>query len=132
MITSFCERNASILAASVFSPSTSLLLLRFQLLSLLHDRLELRLDRRLPRQRLAREVFAAGGQRLPGLAVQLFDLLLHRRVLHLQPLLGRRDVGDAALDVLELAELLLIGVVEGLVGVLGAIQRLRELGLEDQ
>ena len=92
-----------------------LLLLGLELLALLHDRLELRLHRGLPRQRLAGEVLAAGRQRLPRLAVELFDLLLHGRVLHLQPLLRRRHVGDAALDVLELAELLLVGIVEGLV-----------------
>ena len=83
-------------------------------------------------ERLAGEILAAGLQRLPRLAVELLDLLLHRRVLHLEPLLRGRHVGDAALDVLELAELLLVGVVERLVRVLGAVERLRELRLEDQ
>ena len=78
------------------------------------------------------QLVALRRQRLPRLAVELFDLLLHGRVLHLQPLLGRRDVGDAALDVLELAELLLVGIVERLARVLGPVERFRELGLEDQ
>ncbi len=110
----------------MFWPSTSFLL------ALLHDRLQLRLHRRLAGQRLASEILAAGRQGLPRLVVQLVDLLLHRRVLHLQPLLRRRHVGNATLDVLELAELLLVGIVERLARVLSAIERLRELGFEDQ
>jgi hypothetical protein len=39
---------------------------------------------------------------------------------------------DATLHVLQLLELLLVGVVERLVRVLGAIERLRGLRLEDQ
>ncbi len=56
-----------------------LLLLSLELLALLHDPVELRLDGGLARQRLAGEILAAGLQRLPRLAVELLDLLLHRR-----------------------------------------------------
>src|SRR5581483_10899181 len=67
-------------------PVDELLLLRLELLTLLHDRVELTLDRGLPRERLAREVFAARRHRVARLPVELVDLLLHRGVLELEPL----------------------------------------------
>ena len=109
-----------------------LLLLSLELLALLHDPVELGLDGGLPRQRLAGEILVTGLQRLPRLAVELFDLLLHPGVLQLEPLLGGRHVSDAPLDVLELPQLLLVGIVERLVRVLGPVERFRELRLEDQ
>ena len=131
MITSFCVRNCLDLRLQGALALDQLLLLRLELLALLHDPLQLGLGRGLARQRLAREILAAGLERLARLAVELVDLLLHGRVLHLEPLLRRRHVGDPALDVLELAQLLLVGVVERLVRVLGAVERLRELRFDD-
>src|SRR5204862_6542191 len=58
-----------------------LLLLSLELAALLHDRLELALERRLPGERLAGEVLAPLLERLPRLPVELVRLLLHRRVL---------------------------------------------------
>ena len=52
--------------------------------------------------------------------------------LELEPLLRGDDVGDAALDVLELLELLLVRVVERLGRVLGPVEQLRELRLDDR
>jgi glyoxylase-like metal-dependent hydrolase (beta-lactamase superfamily II) len=48
----------------------------------------------------------------------------------LEALLGSYDVGDAALHVLEQLELLLVRVVERLCGILGAVEKLRELRLD--
>ena len=107
-------------------------LLGLELLALLHDPVELALDRRLAGERLAREILAVRLQRILRLAVELVDLLLHRVVLKLEPLLGGRHVGDPALDVLELAQLLLVGVVERLGRVLGAVEQPRELRLDDR
>ena len=109
-----------------------LLLLRLELLALGHDVLQLALDGRLARERLAREILAVRLQRVARLAVELVDLLLHARVLELEALLRRRHVGDAALDVLKLLELLLVRVVERLVRVLGAVERLGRLRFEDE
>jgi hypothetical protein len=115
LMTSFCVRNDSTFACSVR-----------------HDVLQLALDRRLAGQRLAREILAVRLQRVARLAVELVDLLLHARVLELEALLRRRDIGDAALDVLELFELLLVRVVERLVRVLRAVERLGRLRAEDE
>src|SRR5207244_13524012 len=79
----------------------------------------------------ARQILAPLLQRRPGLAVELVGLLLHRRVLQLEALLRRRHVGDPALDVLQLAQLLLVRVVEGLPGILRAVEQLGELRLAD-
>ena len=130
MITSFCERNASIFACSCFSDCDELLLLLLELRDLLVEILELALDERLALERLAREVLAAGGERFAGLRLELDEALLELRGLHLQPLLRGRHVDDAPLHVLEQAELLLVGVVERLRGVLGAVEQLRELRLD--
>ena len=103
-----------------------------ELLALGHDVLQLALDGRLARESLPREILPVRLHRVACLAVELVDLLLHRGVLQLEPLLRRRHVGDAALHVLQLAQLLLVGVVERLVRVLGAIERLGGLRPEDQ
>jgi hypothetical protein len=79
----------------------------------------------------AREIFAPGGERLPRLRVELDDALLELLRLKLQPLLGRDHVGDAALDVLQGLELLLVGVVQRLLRVFGAIQQRAELCPDD-
>src|SRR5215216_7244980 len=81
---------------------------------------------------LAREILASLPERLPRLPVELLGLLLHRGVLHFEPLLRGRDVGDAALHVLELPQLLLVRVVERLGRVFGAVEQLRELRLHDR
>ena len=107
-------------------------LLRLELLHLAVERLQLLLGRRLALERLLREVVAVGRDGLPGLRLELDDVLLDRLRLQLEPLLRRHDVGDAALHVLELLEHLLVRVVERLRRVLGAVERARGLRLEDQ
>ena len=133
LITSFCVRNDSIRAESVFSPSTSFCCCASSCCPCcMIEPCSCPCDRRLARERLAREILAVRLQRLARLAVELVDLLLHRGVLQLEPLLRGRDVGDAALDVLELPQLLLVGVVERLGRVLGPVQQPRELRLQDR
>ena len=51
--------------------------------------------------------------------------------LHLKALLRRDDVGDALLDVLKQLDLLLVAVVERLARVLGPVEHLRDLRLDD-
>src|SRR5207247_4542329 len=75
---------------------------------------------------------ATARQRLPRLRLELDDALLERRLLHLQALLRGDDVSDPALDVLEQRQLLLVGIVERLVRVLGPVERLRHLCPEDR
>ena len=92
--------------------------------------LELGLGDVLAFQGGAGEVFVAAGQRLAGLRVELHDALLQRALLHLQALLGGHHVGDPLLDVLQLFDLLLVAVVQRLGWVFGAVQQLRDLGLD--
>ena len=131
LITSFCERNCSIFADELLLARDELLLLVLQLLHLRVEILELLLDPGLPLERLPGEVLAAGGECLARLRVERDDVLLQLLRLELEPLLGRDDVGDAALDVLQRLELLLVGVVERLVRVLGAVQQRAELRPDD-
>jgi hypothetical protein len=107
LIVSFCVRNASTLAESALQPG-------------------------FPLQRLPREILPTGGHRLARLRVELDDALLELGLLQLEPLLGGDDVGDAALDVLQQLELLLVGVVQRLGRVLGAVEQLGELRLHHQ
>ena len=83
-------------------------------------------------QGLAGEVLAAGGERLPALPLELVGLLLELLELQLEALARGRDVGHAAAHLLQHLELALVGVVEGLARVLGAVERLVGLGTEDQ
>ena len=99
---------------------------------LLVEPLELLLDGRLPLERLSRQVLPAGRDRLARLRLELDDALLELLVLHLEALLRRDDVRDPALHVLEQLELLLVRVVEGLARILGAVEQLRELRLDDR
>ena len=80
----------------------------------------------------ARQALAAGGDRLPRLRVELDDALLELLRLHLEALLRGHDVRDAALHVLEQLNLLFVRVVEGLARILGAVEQLRELRLDDR
>ena len=109
-----------------------LVLLVAELLHLLVEALQLRLRRRLALERLAREVLASGRDGLARLRLELHDVLLDLLRLDLEPLLRGHDVGDAPLDVLELLEHLLVGVVERLGGALGPVEQLREFRLHDQ
>jgi hypothetical protein len=109
-----------------------LLLLVLELGHLLVERLELALGERLALERRPGEVLLALRHRLARLGVELDDLLLERALLHLQALLGRHHVGDALLHVLKQLELLLVAVVEGLAGILRAIQQLGDLRLYDR
>ena len=108
------------------------LLLRLQLLDLLVERLQLGLSEVLALERRAREVLATLRERLPGLRVELHDLLLELRGLHLKALLRRDDVGDALLDVLKQLGLLLVAVVERLARVLGPVEHPRDLRLHNR
>ena len=130
-MTSFLVRNGSIFVRSCCSFVDQLLLLRLELRDLLVERLQLGLRERLALERHAGEVLAALGQRLARLGVELDDLLLELRGLHLKALLRRDDVGDALLDVLEQLDLLLVAVVERLAGVLGPVEQPRDLRLDD-
>ena len=93
--------------------------------------LELLLGDRLALERCPGEVLAAGRERLARLVVELGELLLELLRLELEALLRGDDVGDAALDVLQHLELLLVGVVERDGRVLGAVEQLRVPGLDD-
>ena len=79
------------MAARRFSFSIELLLLCLKARDLLIEPLELLLDERLPLERLAREILAAGAQRLARLALELCHVLLELLRLQLEALLrGRR------------------------------------------
>src|ERR1035437_9699353 len=81
-------------------------------------------------QRRAREILLAGRHRLPRLTVQLPGLLAQRLLLQLQALLRGDDVRDPLLDVLQILELSLVGVIERLGRILGTIQQPRDLRLD--
>ena len=131
-MTSFCEREGLDLRRELLLARDQLLLLVGELLHLRVEALQLLLHRRLPLERLPREVLAVRGERLARLRLELDDVLLELLRLELEPLLRGDDVGDAALDVLELLEHLLVGVVERLVRVLGPVEQLRVLRLDDR
>ena len=57
--------------------------------------------------------------------------LLELAGLDLDPLLGGGHLGDAAADLLDVLELLLVGEVEGVAGVLDPVEQLVGLGPED-
>ena len=99
-----------------------LLLLVLQPLHLRVEILELLLDPRLALERLAGKVLATGGECLARLGIQRDDVLLQLLGLELEALLGRHDVGDAPLHVLQRLQLLLVGVVEGLLRILRTVQ----------
>ena len=71
------------------------------------------------------------GERLARLRVELDDLLLELLLLELKALLRGDDVGDALLDVLQQLHLLLVAVLERLGRVLGLVEQLRDLRLDD-
>ena len=82
-------------------------------------------------ERLAGQVLVALRQRRLGLVLQLVGLLLQPLGLQLDPLAGRGHVGHAPPDLLQLLELLLVGEVQGVAGVLHLVQDLVRLGPED-
>ena len=130
LMTSFLVRNWSIFDRSFASLSTSVLLLRLELLHLRVQPLQLALGELLALQRDAREILAVLRKRLTGLRVQLDDLLLELLLLQLQALLGRDDVRDALLDVLEQLHLLLVAVLQRLSRILGLVEHPVDLGLD--
>ena len=93
--------------------------------------LQLLLDAGLALERLAREILTAGGNGLPRLGVERDDVLLELLRLELEALLGRDDVRDSSFDVLQRLELLLVRVVEGLLWILGAVQKRAEFRPDD-
>jgi len=127
-----------LLRAELLHPRGELLLGGDELLLLLLERLhlpvevlELLLDAGFPLERLTGEILPARRQRLTRLAVELDQVLLQLLRLELQPLLGRDDVGDAPLDVLQALQLALVGVVERFARILGSPQERREFRLDD-
>ena len=75
-MTSFCDRKASIFADELLLARDELLLLRLEPLHLLVEPLELLLHGRLALERCAREILAAGAERLARLRLELDDALL--------------------------------------------------------
>ena len=112
LMTSFLVRNWSILRAELLLLVDQRLLLGLELLHLRVEPLQLALRELLALQRHAREILAVLGERLTRLRVELDDLLLELLLLQLQALLGRDDVSDALLDVLEQLHLLLVAVLQ--------------------
>ena len=86
-------------------------------------------DRRV--ERLGGEVLTVLRQRLSCLVLQLGRRLLQLLGLELDPLLRRCHIGEATLDLLELLDLLLVGEIERLAGVLGPVEDFVRLGLDD-
>src|SRR6478735_8627730 len=83
-------------------------------------------------ERLPGEVLAVGGDRLLRLVLELGRLLLELGDLELDPLAAGGDVDHASAYLAEQLDLALVAVVERLARVLGAVQHLVGLGLEDQ
>ena len=131
LMTSFLVRNWSIFVRSCCSFWISDCLLLLELGDLLVERLQLALGELLALERGAREVLLAGRERLARLRVELDDLLLELGLLHLKALLGRDDVRDALLDVLQQLHLALVGVLERLARILGLVEQLVDLRLDD-
>ncbi len=75
-MTSFLERNCSIFVAQLLLGGGHLLLLLLELRDLGVERLQLGLGDVLALERHPRQIFVAGGERLPRLRVELDDLLL--------------------------------------------------------
>ena len=92
---------------------------------------ELRGDGRPPAERLAGQVLTVLAEGQAGLVLELGRLLLELVGLDLDPLPGRGHLGDAAAHLLEVLELLLVGEVEGVAGVLDPVEQLVGLGPED-
>jgi len=92
---------------------------------------ELLAQRRPPGQRLAGKLLVALLQRRLGLTLQLVGLLLQLLGLQLDPLAGRRHVGHAPAHLGQLLDLLLVGEVQGVPGVLHLVEGLVGLGPED-
>ena len=103
-----------------------LLLLSLETVHLAVQTYELLLSERLPLERGARKVLAAGSKCLAGLHLKFHDRFLKPVTLHLQPLLRGDDVRNASPDVLEQLSLALIGVIERHFGILGARKQLAD------
>jgi hypothetical protein len=128
-MTSFLERNASTLVRSCSSEAVNFSCSDSSSATCLSSDCTAD-DQLLALQRRASEVVPAGRHRFARLAVELVSLLVQRRLLQLQPFLGGDDVGDSLLDVLELLDLALVGVVERLTRILGPVEQLRDLGFD--
>src|SRR5659263_467624 len=83
-------------------------------------------------QCLAGQVLTIGGEGRAALLFQLVGVGLQLVHLQFQPLAGGGHVGHSPSGLLQQLQLLLIGVVERLPRVLGAVKRLARLRLEDQ
>ena len=84
-----------------------------------------------PGERLAGEVLVALRERGLGLALEFVGLLLELLGLQLDPLPGRRHVRHAPAYLRQLLDLLLVGQVQRVAGVLHLVQGLVRLGPED-
>ncbi len=93
---------------------------------------DLRRDSRPPDQRLAGQILAPRGERLPCLALQLGRRLLQLVELKLDAFAARRHVRHPAPHLLQQLQLPLVGIVEHLAGILGAVQHLVRLGPEQR
>jgi hypothetical protein len=91
---------------------------------------DLRRDGRPAGQRLARQILAPRGERLLRLALQLGCRLLQLGELKLDAPAAGRHVRQPAAHLLQQFQLPLVGVVEHLAGILGAVQRRVRLGPE--
>ena len=82
-------------------------------------------------ERLGGQVLAVLRERLACLVLQLGGSLLELLSLELDALLGGGDIGEAPLHLLQLLDLLLVGEIERLAGILGLVENLVCLGLDD-
>ena len=132
LIVSFWVRKASTLAVSFCSVGDQLVLLALELLALDVEVLQLLLRPALRSRATAGQVLAALLQRRPGLVVELLDALLDLGRLEVEPLPAGGDVRHSATHFLQHFELLLVGVVERLARILGPVQHLAGLRLDDR
>ena len=84
--------------------------------------IKLFLGRLRSRQRQPSQVIAALGDCLAGLGLELGLALAELVLLKFQPLLRSQDVRHAATNLLQRLQLLLIGEVQRLVGILGLVE----------
>ena len=108
-----------------------LLLLDGQLLELHVQVGDLLAQGGLADQRLPGEVLASGRQGGAGLVIELGQLLVEAGDLQLDPLAARGHVGHTPADLLQHLQLLLVGVVQGLRGILSLVHGRVGLGAED-
>ena len=108
-----------------------LLLLLGELLVLGLHGVDLGLGGGLAGERLFRQILLALGERRLGLVLEVVHRVLELLLLQLDLLARRGDVHQRPLDLGDLVEHLLVGEIEHLVRLLGGVERLVGLGLDD-